>query len=457
MSNDELPRELNDELLSAYVDGELSPPLRAEVEERLRTDPHAQRLVDDLRAISGAIQSLPREKFAGDLRPRVWAAAEEVASPVAGKIELAPRDRWAGYRRGLAWSAAAIAATLVLMVVQPEGEDRDNREIARVDAKQESAEKAKATSAEGPPEMGAAPATDADVLEAEATPVAAPAPMVDAPAEVAGELAANSDEKMLAGGASASAPFDSAASAPRDQAVSAPPVPAAPKTLATIDATARTPISLARLEFALAEQQIAVSELGAEDSSATESNPLAPGETGLLVEATPAQLVAIYDLLAADREQFADVRVRNDSVRLNDIRGGAVTEGRSFAKAADREVPATRRLNDILAEATSEAQSAADAGGKSMAPGRAWRLQRKDDAAIAKSTLARPALPAVEPPRTLAAESASDAAAQTAPFAATAAAPDVVESKQPASASRRVRVLFVLRAAPSAPPAAQPK
>ena len=110
MAHDKSPHDLNDELLSAYIDDELSPEVRAQVEQRLRNDPQARQLVEELRGLSGAIKALPREKFASDLRPRLWAAVDAADSPIAGTIAVSPRDRWAGFRRGLTWSAVAIAA-----------------------------------------------------------------------------------------------------------------------------------------------------------------------------------------------------------------------------------------------------------------------------------------------------------------------------------------------------------
>src|SRR5690606_650064 len=128
---------------------------------------------------------------------RVWAGVEEADSPVAGRIEPPPRDRWQGFRRGLAWSAVAIAATLVLMVVQPEGNE-GNRELARVDAPSDAPAEEKSELAapaprlrRGPPEMrAAAPATAALEEAATREGEAGAAPSAETLAGVASDLAA---------------------------------------------------------------------------------------------------------------------------------------------------------------------------------------------------------------------------------------------------------------------------
>ena len=64
------------ELLSAYLDGELTAAQRAEVEQLLATDPQARQWLDELRALSRTLQALPRYKLDEDLCQRVPAAAE---------------------------------------------------------------------------------------------------------------------------------------------------------------------------------------------------------------------------------------------------------------------------------------------------------------------------------------------------------------------------------------------
>jgi hypothetical protein len=392
MSNDQSQREIDDELLSAYLDGELSTEEHARVEERLRSDPAARRLVEELRAVSGAVQGLPRETYAGDMQQRVWGAIDGADSSVAGRIEPARHDHWAGIRRGLAWSAVAIAATLVLMVVQPEGEQGADRELARVDEPREGEEKAKQEEAASmmaaeaprersrPPEMRAA-------APAEGEPT--PAPSADTMAEVAGELA-----EAPAAIEPPQAPSGGAATVSRG--------PARPVVAATIDATARRAGSLEQLERLLAEHEI---QLSAEDGTLTStgsveakrSSPaarLAPGDEALVVEASAAQVAAVYRALRADRERFANVRVV------------AATAGRDDARQ--------RGLRELLADEAAEESLGAET----------FATKSADEAPR----------PAAAP---MAASPARDAGARSAPSRdADATAP-----------SQSVRVMFILRAA----------
>ncbi|MGE3239552.1 MAG: anti-sigma factor, partial [Pirellulales bacterium] len=66
----------DDELLSAYLDGELTAEERARVEERLSVDPASRQLLDELRSVSQAMQGLPHAKLSGDLRESVLRRAE---------------------------------------------------------------------------------------------------------------------------------------------------------------------------------------------------------------------------------------------------------------------------------------------------------------------------------------------------------------------------------------------
>ncbi|MBN2295003.1 MAG: zf-HC2 domain-containing protein, partial [Pirellulales bacterium] len=56
----ELPQE---ELLSAYLDGELTAAEKARAEKLLAEDPSAQATLDCLREVSSAVKSLPAFKL----------------------------------------------------------------------------------------------------------------------------------------------------------------------------------------------------------------------------------------------------------------------------------------------------------------------------------------------------------------------------------------------------------
>ncbi len=111
----------DDQWLSAYLDGELTSEQCAVVEQRLRDDPRAKQLLDELRDVSTALQTLPKEVVGDDLREKIYATAEtrrENDFPHAGRAR-----RWR-------WAALALAATLVMAVYLPE-ENRDEQPLAQ--------------------------------------------------------------------------------------------------------------------------------------------------------------------------------------------------------------------------------------------------------------------------------------------------------------------------------------
>jgi hypothetical protein len=117
---------LDDELLSAYIDGELTEEERAAVEARLESDPAARELVAEMRSLSGTLKSLPRELLAEDLR-------SAVLSQIVDKQVSLPRAELTMVRR-LMWPAIAIAATLLLVFVQ-EDQNREGDDVAKVEVR----------------------------------------------------------------------------------------------------------------------------------------------------------------------------------------------------------------------------------------------------------------------------------------------------------------------------------
>ena len=139
----------DDELLSAYLDGELSEGERARVEQLLAEQPEARQLLDELRALSGGFEALPRHRLEADFASRVLRAAERellaedspgdapaasprsAASSSSDAADSSARDHavrpaareahqfdWKRWRRPLAWAGAAMAAGLLLMVME---------------------------------------------------------------------------------------------------------------------------------------------------------------------------------------------------------------------------------------------------------------------------------------------------------------------------------------------------
>jgi hypothetical protein len=141
MSEHDPIRDFHDELLSAYLDGELSTEERARVEERLAVDPVARQMLEELRSVSQAVQGLPQEALGDDLRPVILLRTQQVlgaspaaqaaavpsttpaASPASPGLSLSksagghPRVTIGRTRRGWVWAAMAVAAALVIMFV----------------------------------------------------------------------------------------------------------------------------------------------------------------------------------------------------------------------------------------------------------------------------------------------------------------------------------------------------
>jgi hypothetical protein len=151
MSDKPSNHELDDEQLSAYLDGELSADERAAVEARLATDPAAQQLLHELRSVSQSVQALPTESLGRDLsediirRARVVrgspdpahdsdrrspAKAEketfgltsgEVGRPAPNSprsVDSIPKIRIFNSRRAWIWAAMTLAAGVLVMIVQ---------------------------------------------------------------------------------------------------------------------------------------------------------------------------------------------------------------------------------------------------------------------------------------------------------------------------------------------------
>jgi anti-sigma factor RsiW len=72
--------EFHDELLSAYLDGELSADERAALEQRLADSPELRGMLDELQSVSHQVRSLPPQSAGGDFAPRVVQAALAAAA-----------------------------------------------------------------------------------------------------------------------------------------------------------------------------------------------------------------------------------------------------------------------------------------------------------------------------------------------------------------------------------------
>jgi anti-sigma factor RsiW len=123
------PAELSEDLLSAYLDGELDAPTRAAVEARLSASAPWRAVLTDVEAARDALRALPPVDLTADQWARLFAA---VAADVPAPSPARPPGRVSMLRRGLhqrsvRWigtgAAVAAAAAIVAAVVLPGQQD----------------------------------------------------------------------------------------------------------------------------------------------------------------------------------------------------------------------------------------------------------------------------------------------------------------------------------------------
>lgn len=125
--------ESQNELLSAYLDGELTAEERARVEQLLAASVEARQLLDELRALSATLKSLPRKKLGVDLSEDVLRIGKRrmLTEPADEKTETMGSDalqepapifslRRLKNPRIWVWQIAIVAAVLLLLVYNPD-------------------------------------------------------------------------------------------------------------------------------------------------------------------------------------------------------------------------------------------------------------------------------------------------------------------------------------------------
>lgn len=153
----------DDELLSAYLDGELVGEDLARAERLLAEQPECRQALEELRALSGSIESLPRYRLEADFAQRVLRLAEREmlmgddaepssaapqATPDAAPERLVTRPSlavdhagapdlggrlWPRAKRPLLYAALTMAAGVLIMIFapgQPPHADRANQRVA---------------------------------------------------------------------------------------------------------------------------------------------------------------------------------------------------------------------------------------------------------------------------------------------------------------------------------------
>lgn len=163
-----------EELISAYLDDELSEAERAEVERLLAENSQMRRLHAELVALRAGIQSLPQHKLDHDISGAVLRRAEQAVlrggdSPPEGATLRPAADsesfwmRGAGWRRVI-WPALAVAAALAILIYDANRRPAE-REIART---QETDEMASTPDALGTQEQLLEPSAASSKLSDEA-------------------------------------------------------------------------------------------------------------------------------------------------------------------------------------------------------------------------------------------------------------------------------------------------
>ena len=136
------------ELLSAYLDGELTAAEQAEVERLLAANPAARQLLDELRTLSATLQALPQQKLGEDLSQRVLRVAERrmLTGEEPGQTEPSPLApvplvrsvfRRVANRRTMVWLGLTVA--IAVMITINERRQRAGKEVALAPAVSESA------------------------------------------------------------------------------------------------------------------------------------------------------------------------------------------------------------------------------------------------------------------------------------------------------------------------------
>lgn len=126
--------DLSEDLLSAYVDGELDAPTRLAVEARLAASGEWRAVLDDVTAARDAIRSLPLR----DASPEFWARilTTDDASPTTGSgarvthLDAARVKRRATTVRVAAIAASVAAAIIVVAVAFVPGNERVRPSVA---------------------------------------------------------------------------------------------------------------------------------------------------------------------------------------------------------------------------------------------------------------------------------------------------------------------------------------
>ena len=231
----------DNELVSAYLDGELNAQERAQVEQWLAANPAARQLVDDLRALSSRLRSLPKERLGEDLSERVLQVAQRrmltqpgstakvAPAQSAQPVEPAPWRklvRRLATPRTLLWPTIAASVALWLALYHP-GEREKAARQAKPQVAMESPSRPKASAQDvqirALPDANSSPAST-DAFDKKAPTSKADEKTEAKPAEKMGfaKSAAKSEAKETKDGSS----FQAGGVGPRSESAAAEAAPA---------------------------------------------------------------------------------------------------------------------------------------------------------------------------------------------------------------------------------------
>ncbi|MHB8972172.1 MAG: anti-sigma factor family protein [Pirellulaceae bacterium] len=136
----------SDELISAYLDGELTVQEQAYVEEQLRENADLRRMCDELRALRATLQAMPVAEPPANFAERILRQAErrmllDDVSMTESSFMVAAQERSSGGRRhrvfvlrdwrvGVTVAAALAACVLVMLWIPPRAQEIRNVALA---------------------------------------------------------------------------------------------------------------------------------------------------------------------------------------------------------------------------------------------------------------------------------------------------------------------------------------
>ena len=159
--------EFTDELISAYLDGELSDEQRRIVEQAMEREPRYRQMFDELVALRDTLHSLPQHQVDSTFHQGVMERVLKGEPPTPKSVVERSTSRDPFWRR-FVWSGAAIAAAILVMVLS-QGWD-SSHQVSSLNSLQQSINSVTG-SAESMPPNGKSPFADAHRPESKAAPI----------------------------------------------------------------------------------------------------------------------------------------------------------------------------------------------------------------------------------------------------------------------------------------------